>query len=320
MRAKSLLTLSLLVCFFAPGLAQGQDTPNPDDEGENARGAFIKSREPKVPKAGNPNAPGGSGDIPSNKFKGKNPPRDRKKPKPLPTPDVKPPIDTNAGNPPVKVKFTPANMGLGYSLFQRGTDNSPVRVDPANEFRTGDALRIWLEPSADGYLYIFNTTNDGVATLLYPNTRLNQGRNKVKAHVPFELPSAQEKEKEARWFTFEGSTGVEQIYIVLSRQPLKSLPINKIDLASYCAKNQNATSKCPLPDETWSGIKALDLKEQVFVAKSTAEIGQKQSKAEQPTTSRGFGLAPQAPAPTVVFMNVSEARNLLFAKLELKHN
>ena len=320
MRTNSFLTLFLLVCLFAPGLALGQDTTNPDDEVENARGAFIKSREPKVPTAGNQGALGASGDIPSHKFKEKNSPRDRKKLKPSPKPDVKPPIDTNAGKPPLKVKFTPANMGLGYSLFQRGTDGKPVRVDPANEFRTGDELRIWLEPGAAGYLYIFNTTNDGAATLLYPSTRLNQGNNKIKAHIPFELPSAKESKPEDRWFIFDGSTGVEQIYIVLSKQPLESLPVNKKDLASFCAKNQNATSKCPLPDETWSGIKALDLKEQVFVAKSAAEIGQKQSKAEQPTTSRGFGLAPKAPAPTVVFMNVSEDRNLLFAKLELKHN
>jgi hypothetical protein len=360
MRSKILLTLFTLSCIFALGLAHAQEAQDPNDE-DDARGTFLKSRENKssVPTAGNTGGGGTSGvgtiggatssvrprptPRPTPRATPRpTPPRDvtaknTKKPTPKATPktgagaqnnsggqtaSVKPPTN-NTGDPSmVKVKLDPSSIGLGYSLFQRGTGEEPFRVDPSNEFRSGDQVRIWLEPSADGYLYIFNTTNNGKASLIYPDVRLNGGNNKVKAHFPFELPSAEEKDPANRWFSFYGSAGTEQVYILLTREPLKSLPNNPAALASYCSQNKNADGACQVQDSVWSTIKAFDQKDQVYVAKNNAEVGQKQARAEKPgeINSRGFGLAPKEPAPTIIFMNASADRSVLFAKLELKHN
>ncbi len=359
MRSKLLLIMFTLASLLALGIAHAQEQdPNEED---GARGTFLKSRETKtnVPTAGN--AGGGSSGVggfnqpsaarPIAKATPKPTQRPKATPKPQPrevmakntgskktpknsnagtsvkgtsegtTASVKPPTN-NGGASMVKVKLDPSSIGLGYTLFQRGVGDEAYRVDPDNAFRSGDAVRLLLEPSADGYLYIFNTTNNGKASLIYPNADLNKGGNQVKAHYPFELPSAEEKNPNNRWFSFYGTTGTEQIYVVLTKEPLKGLPANPTALAAYCAQNKNADGACLVQDSVWAGIKAFDQQDKVYVAKNTAEVGQKQTSAERPsdTKSRGFGLAPKEAAPTVVFMNASADRSVLFAKLELKHN
>ena len=355
MRLKLLLSLLMLASLFVLGIVHAQEAQDPNDEEEGARGAFLKSRETKstVPTAGNSGGSSGVGGFgPTKAAQPKATPRPvaRATPKPTPraitiasnpkkptnsggktpvkgnsggtTASVKPPTNNEGGASMVKVKLDPSSIGLGYTLFQRGAGDEPYRVDPANEFRTGDGVRIWLEPSADGYLYIFNTTNNGKASLIYPDIRLNKGANLVKAHFPFELPSGEEKDPNDRWFSFYGSTGTEQIYVLLTKEPLKGIPANPTALASYCAQNKNSDGACQVQDSVWTSIKAFDQKDQVYVAKTSNDFGQKQSKAERPTetASRGFGMAPKEAAPTVVFMNASADRSVLFAKLELKHN
>jgi hypothetical protein len=357
MRTKLLLLLFLSVSIFALGLARAQEAQDPNEEEEGARGTFLKSRENKatVPTSGN--SGGGSSGIgtiggPTSAARpaGAARPRPTPKPTPRPTPktmsaknntkkplpptskggnsggqtaSVKPPTNnTGGGNPSmVKVKLDPSSVGLGYSLFQRGAGDEPIRVDPANSFRTGDAVRIWLEPSADGYLYIFNTTNNGIAHFVYPDMRIGGGDNRVKAHRPFELPGADNPDPRFRWFAFYGQAGTEQLYILLTKEPIKGLPASPAELKAYCSQNTKG-DECVVQESVWAQVKSFDQQDKVYVAKNTAEVGQKQAKAERPSevASRGFGLVPTEPAPTVVFMNASADRSVLFAKLELKHN
>src|SRR5262249_34053088 len=60
-----------------------------------------------------------------------------------------------------KSKPRPAGpIGLGYTVFKKDENGKPVRVNPAQEFRTGDEMRFVIESNADGYLYIFHQENN----------------------------------------------------------------------------------------------------------------------------------------------------------------
>ncbi|MEJ7709797.1 MAG: DUF4384 domain-containing protein [Pyrinomonadaceae bacterium] len=76
-----------------------------------------------------------------------------------------------------------------------------VRVDPTSEFREGDRIRLVLEPNTDGFLYVFHTENDAQPQMLFPDPRLDGGTNRVRAHVPCEVPSSREANEQLRWFS-----------------------------------------------------------------------------------------------------------------------
>ena len=54
------------------------------------------------------------------------------------------------------------------TLFTRDSNGLAIRVDPDHVFRKGDRVRVLLETNTDGYLYIFNQTNDGPVVMIYP--------------------------------------------------------------------------------------------------------------------------------------------------------
>jgi hypothetical protein len=79
----------------------------------------------------------------------------------------------------------PGAIGLGYTLYQRAESGEVKRVRASQPFYENDQVRFVIEPNIDGYLYIFYTENDGEPEMIFPDHRLSQGANQVKAHVPY---------------------------------------------------------------------------------------------------------------------------------------
>jgi uncharacterized protein DUF4384 len=224
MKLKLMVAVSVLSMVFGIVMVTAQ-------QDEEVRGAFLDSR----PKTTNTNAP---------------PRSNRRRP-------TKANVNSSAG---VKVKAnsntsgakkTYAAIGLGYTMFMREAAGRSIRVDPAREFRTGDRIRLALEPSVDGYLYIFDSEQGGVPKMIYPDARLNGGDNWIEAHVPVEIPSSEEPDERLRWFEFYGQPGSDRIYIVLTREPLPLVPTGDA-LVAFCAK-QNTCPWQP-PAEAWAQI------------------------------------------------------------------
>ena len=71
-------------------------------------------------------------------------------------------------------KVAAQRIGLGLTLFMRDSNGLSLRVDPSREFRKGDHVRVLLETNADGYLYIFNTTDGGTPLMIYPDAELDE--------------------------------------------------------------------------------------------------------------------------------------------------
>lgn len=228
------------------------------------------------------------------------------------------PTNNNGNAAVIPVALNESNIGLGYSLFLN-RDDRPVRVDPGREFANGEQLRLMFEPTTNGYLYIFNTTNDGPASMLYPNADLNGGDNRIKQNFPVFVPSEKETNPDYQWLTFFGNSGREQLYVIVTREPLAGFPTGQAALRAYCTQNKDASGQCGVDKKLWASVKSYDQKGQVLIAKNQRDIGTIATDVELPNGARQIGFAPKDPPPTIIFMNASADKGVLFTKLELTH-
>ncbi len=220
---------------------------------------------------------------------------------------------TPAAGTPAKVNVP--RLGLGLTLFMRDSNGLAVRTDPAHEFRKGDHVRLLIETNADGYLYVFNTTDGGPPVMLYPDPELDDAGNYFQAHVPFEIPSSVAAEERLRWLTFDEHAGAEKLYFVFTREPLSGAPIED-DLITYCRENDG---KCPWhpASEVWAQIQK-ELAAPVQIAKVEA-AGSAQTSAEHRAATRGIGLNRDDPEPSLIMLTASTSKNMLVTALELIH-
>lgn len=219
-----------------------------------------------------------------------------------------------ATNRPPSRKAQPA-LGLGYTIFMREPSGRAIRVEPTREFRTGDRIRIALEPNNDGYLYIFNSENGAAPKMIFPDARLDGGENWVDAHVPTEVPSSEEPEERLRWFEFYGDPGTERIFIVLTRELLSGVPAAE-ELVAYCGLHKD---KCPwqVPAYVWPQIeKAATARVKVA---TTQTFGQAQTEREKVAMTRGLGLDQSMPQPSVIRISASSNEPVLVTVLDLVH-
>ena len=212
---------------------------------------------------------------------------------------------------------TPVNaprLGIGLTLFMRDSNGMAVRVDPDRVFSKGDRVRVLLETNTDGYLYIFNSTDDGPATMIYPHADLDEAGNYLQAHVPFEIPTSLATEERLRWFAFDENAGTERLFLVFTREPLGGIPIDD-ELIALC---RDSKESCPIKPnaEVWASVQK-ELQQPLKTDKKQ-QNGQAESASEKQATTRGLGLAKDDPQPSLVMM-ASSARPTLVATLDLIH-
>lgn len=274
---------------------------NPDDD---VRGAFLTTRTKSTEKSGM----SASGSRPS---------RRRPKPtenKPIKLSDPKPtgPTVVEPSRPP---KIRQEKLGLGLTLFMRGENGMASRVDPSRAFQSGDRVRVLLETNTDGYLYIFNTTDNGVPVMIYPSAELDEGGNYIQSHIPFEIPSSVSNQERLRWLTFDQNAGTERLFFVFTREPLTAV-LTEDDLIRFCKEKD---SNCPIRPsaDLWSKVQA-ETRANLQVAKAD-KYGTPETSGEQVATTRGLGLSKEDPEPSLVMMTASANTNMLVALLELIH-
>jgi hypothetical protein len=274
----------------------------PLQDQDDVRGAFLTSRPKEKP------ASSSSSSRPS-----------RRRPRPVATATpVKSPEKTTANTKASTAKTPesrPVNvprLGIGLTLFSRDSNGLAVRVDPDRVFRKGDRVRILLETNTDGYLYIFNKTNDGAPVMIYPDAEIDEGGNYLQAHVPFEIPAADAPEERLRWFAFDENTGTEKVFFVFTREPLKDVPLEE-DLIAFCRNG-----KCPWPvgTEVWEHVQA-QMQEPLKTDRNDS-FGKAQTSVEHDASTRGLGLAKDDPQPSLIMM-ASSTRPTLVATLDLIH-
>ena len=283
--------------------------PLPQDQ-EDVRGAFLTSRPKEKPSntstTARPSRRKTKPVVADNKKVGNTPDN-----KTVKTDPKNPLTDTRESKPePVNTQ----RLGIGLTLFMRDSNGLAVRTDPTRVFQKGDRVRVLLETNTDGYLYIFNTTNDGPPVMIYPDADLDEAGNYLQAHVPFEIPSSLGTEERLRWLAFDENAGNERLFFVFSKEPLKGLPIDD-ELVALC---RDSKPSCPV--KPTADVWALVEKESKHPLKSDTSLqnGQAQSTAEQQATTRGLGLAKDDPQPSLIMMASSKGATLV-TTLDLIH-
>ena len=302
MRLRVLLFAMVCACAVVIGTA----APAPQDEGD-VRGAFLTTRpKDKAPASSSANKPS------------------RRRPKPIvqndpgKAPEKKPtnptgPGPSNKPSEPVR-PVNAARIGLGMTLFTRDSNGLAIRVDPEHVFRKGDRVRVLLETNTDGYLYIFNQTNDGPVIMIYPDKDLDEAGNYIKAHIPWEIPSGASDQERLRWLVFDEYPGNERLFFVLTREPLKNVPIED-ELISFC---NTGGGNCPWRPSTeiWELISKQ--MQEPLAKDQNAKYGRAQTGPEQQAATRGLGLAKDDPEPSLIMMASSKSP-MLVATLDLVH-
>jgi hypothetical protein len=210
----------------------------------------------------------------------------------------------------------PAGIGLGYTLFMRDEAGGAVRVSPSREFKSGESIRLLVESNTDGYLYVFNAEGEATPQLIFPDARLNRGDNRIGAHVPYEIPSGKEADERLRWFVFNDSPASERVFVVVAREPLEGVPTGE-ELVKLCAESGRACAWQPT-GEQWALLKAANARDRIAFSQ-LRDAGRAETKAEREAATRGIGLAPDAPLPSVIYMIASSNANVLVAAVELIH-
>jgi hypothetical protein len=293
-----------MVCACAVVIGTAASAPQDQDD---VRGAFLTSRpKDKAPAPASTNKP--------SRRRPKTPPASD----PGKAPEKKPnhptgPTTSNKPSDPVK-PVNAARIGLGMTLFTRDSNGLAIRVDPEHVFRKGDRVRVLLETNTDGYLYIFNQTNDGPVMMIYPDKDLDEAGNYIKAHIPWEIPSSAADQERLRWLVFDEVPGNERLFFVLTREPLKDVPIED-DLIAFCSSSSGGCPWRP-STEVWELIQK-QMQEPLTKDKS-AKFGESQTAPEQKAATRGIGLAKDDPEPSLIMMASSKSP-MLVATLDLVH-
>lgn len=205
-------------------------------------------------------------------------------------------------------------IGLGMTLFTRDSNGLAVRVDPEHVFRKGDRVRVLLETNTDGFLYIFNQTNDGPVIMIYPDAQLDEAGNYIKAHVPWEIPTSAADDERLRWLVFDDVAGTERLFFVLTREPLKDVPTED-ELIEFC---KNSSDKCPWrpTTEVWELVQKQ--MQEPLKKDNNGRYGRAQTGPEQQASTRGLSLAKEDPEPSLIMM-ASSTSPMLVTTLDLIH-
>ena len=110
-----------------------------------------------------------------------------------------------------------AAAGLRYRILRRAPDGAAVEVDADTVFRSGDRIRFAFEPNVDGFLYVIQRGSTGRWSVLLPHPQIAGGRNAVTRFAEVTVPSG-------GWFRFDENPGSEEVFVYLSREPIRTLP------------------------------------------------------------------------------------------------
>lgn len=202
------------------------------------------------------------------------------------------------------------SLALGYSVYMRDEATGGLLPAPTGKsYRAGDAIVMVMETNSDGYLYVFNAENGKNPVMIYPDVRLHDGANEVRAHVRETYPDDPELP-----FKFDDTPSNEHLYIVLSREPIAGVPTGEA-LKKFCGKNVDECEWRPTAAQ-WARISAAALDRGV----REASIARADTQPVMPVMlQRGIRVKKDAPKPMTVRVSESPNAKTLVTKIELMH-
>lgn len=142
----------------------------------------------------------------------------RTPPKPRPKPRPQAPV----------VQMAPL-LSLRWSVLKGNWADAPdaakkpVATNPETPFRVNDHVQLVMEVNQDGYLYVIQ---DSDLTMVFPDARINAGKNYVKKGQKIIIPSnCDKKYQDANgncWFKVEAKD--DDLTLIFSRDRIDDLP------------------------------------------------------------------------------------------------
>ena len=148
-------------------------------------------------------------------------------------------------------------LTIQWQLFKQDAAENPQTVDPDTEFYTGDGLQLVIKANQSGFIYIL----DDEGKVLFPNERINAGRNAVTRNYPITIPSnclpQFMKNKRCWWYLNPPvpESGRETLFVIFSRDAIKTLPNNAREARARVKKQivSEIKSDSPNPETVNSG-------------------------------------------------------------------
>jgi hypothetical protein len=146
---------------------------------------------------------------------------------------------------PASYSSTAVRLGLRYSILEKTNSGSFREVDPDATFHAGDRIRLRVEVNDRGYLYIIHRGTSGVWKPLFPSPEIAGGDNVVERGRVYDIPPGYV-------FTFDEQSGVEKLFVVLSRQPQPDL-----EKLIYSLSQRQGAAPTPAPETAAPAAKTL---------------------------------------------------------------
>ncbi len=108
-------------------------------------------------------------------------------------------------------------LGLKYSIVKTVNKHPVGEVSADSSFQTGDGLQLRVETNSPGYLYVVNQGSSGTWKPMFPSPEIAGGNNHIEGFHTITLPSGQHQ------MTFDQHPGVENLFLVFSREPVADL-------------------------------------------------------------------------------------------------
>jgi Domain of unknown function (DUF4384) len=124
-------------------------------------------------------------------------------------------------------------LTLEYRVMKQDEEMTPRETNPQSVFYTGDRLQIRIKANQSGYLYIIQNTEQGDGQIIFPDSRIDGGRNLVKKNEEHVIPARCEKQyiddRGNCWFWMEPPAGSEVFTVIFSRDLITDLSDKLID-------------------------------------------------------------------------------------------
>jgi hypothetical protein len=118
-------------------------------------------------------------------------------------------------------------LKLQWRVLKVADDGSDQETSPVAKFHTGDRLRLAVQTNQDGYLYIIHQSSPtSPGQIIFPDSRLNGGRNDVGKYQELILPSNCPAGLARRDCALPvmPPAGQEVFTLVFTRDPITDLP------------------------------------------------------------------------------------------------
>jgi len=103
-------------------------------------------------------------------------------------------------------------LGLRVSVLRILKDGTTEEVDPEANFRTGDRLRLKVEVTDRGHLYVINRGSSGIWSPMFPSPNIPNSENVIDSEGTYNVP-------EGYGFTINDPPGTERLFVIFSRKP-----------------------------------------------------------------------------------------------------